>query len=59
MWFNFFKRKKKVEEPRVFEGKVITDEEFKEMIRPKTESFVKKELDEINRMMEEVRQSVD
>ena len=42
MWFNFFKRKKNVEEPRVFEGKVITDEEFKE----------------INDLVEEIKQSV-
>lgn len=58
MWFNFFKRKKKVEEPRVFEGKVITDEEFKEMIRPKSESFVSKEFKEINDLVEEIKQSV-
>ena len=53
MSINFFKRKK--EEPRTFEGRFITDEEIKEMIKPKGESFVKKEIQELNDMVEELR----
>lgn len=57
--FNLFKHKKKKESPRTFEGRFITDEEIREMTRPKSESFVKKELREINEMMDEIRKQVE
>lgn len=56
--FNLFKHKKK-ETPRTFEGRIITDEELEEMIRPKEESFVKKELREINNMVEEIKKQME
>lgn len=56
MWFNFFKHKKKVEEPKIFDGRFISDEEIKEMVKPKKESFIKQEMTEINDMMSKVRQ---
>lgn len=56
MWFNIFKHKKKVEEPKTFEGRFISDEEIKEMVKPKKETFIKQEMKEINEMMKEVRQ---
>jgi len=57
MWFNIFKRKKKVvEEPKTFEGRFISDEEFKEMIRAKNKTFIEKEFETINDMMKEVKQ---
>ncbi len=55
MWFNFFKKKKVVEEPKTFEGKFVSDEEIKEMVAPKTGTFIKKEFEEINEMMEKIR----
>ena len=56
MWFNFFKHKKKVEEPKTFEGRFISDDEINEMVKPKKESFIKQEMTEINEMMSKVRQ---
>lgn len=56
MWFNFFKKKKVVEEPKTFDGRFISDEEFNEMVRPKKDSFIKQEMDEINEMMNKVKQ---
>jgi len=56
MWFNFFKHKKVVEEPKTFEGRFISDDEIKEMVKPKKESFIKQEMTEINEMMSKVRQ---
>lgn len=56
--FNWFKHKKK-ETPKTFEGRFITDEEIKEMTRPKEESFVKKELREINEMMDQIRKQIE
>ncbi len=55
MWFNFFNKKKVVEEPKTFEGKFVSDEEIKEMVAPKTGTFIKKEFEEINEMMEKIR----
>lgn len=52
--FNFFKHKRK-SESNTYEGRIITDNEFKEMIRPKTRGFVNDELDEINKMIEELK----
>ena len=52
--FNFFKHKKK-SESKTYEGRIITDDEFKEMIRPKTRGFVNDELDEINKLIEELK----
>ena len=60
MKFNFFKKKKKVEDTsRTFEGKFISDDEIEEMVQPKVGTFIKKEFDEINAMMESIRQQVD
>lgn len=56
MWFNFLKHKKVVEEPKTFEGRFISDDEIKEMVKPKKESFIKQEMTEINEMMSKVRQ---
>ena len=56
--FNLFKHKKK-EDPRTFEGRIITDEELEEMTRPKEESFVKKELREINKMVDEIKKQME
>lgn len=56
MWFNIFKHKKKVEEPKTFEGKFISEEELNEMVRPKKDNFIKKEMTEINEMMDKVKQ---
>ena len=58
MLLNFFKHKKE-ETPRTFEGRFISDEELKEMTKPKSESFIKKEMKEIEDMMEKVKQSVE
>ena len=55
MWFNIFKHKKKVEEPRVFEGRFISDEELEEMVKPKKGTFIKQEMTEINEMMNQVK----
>lgn len=55
MIFGFLKFKKKDDSSRVLEGRIISDEEFNEMIRPKKNSFIKKQFDEIDGMMEEVR----
>ena len=55
MIFDFLKFKKKDDSSRVLEGRIISDEEFNEMIRPKKNSFIKKQFDEIDGMMEEVR----
>lgn len=57
MKFNFFKRKK-VREPKVFEGKFLSDEEFKKMVIPKNETFIKKEFDEINKDLEMLKNYV-
>ena len=58
MRFNFFKHKDK-EEPRNFEGRFITDEEIEEMTKPKTGTFIGKELKEIQDMMDELKKQVD
>lgn len=55
MWFNFFKKKKVVEEPKIFEGRFISDDEIKEMVSPKKGTFIKKEFEEIDEMMEKIR----
>lgn len=59
MKFNIFKRKKKEYEPRTFEGRVISDEELKEMTRPKNGTFIKREFEEIEEMMNKIRESID
>ena len=56
MWFNFFKKKKVVEEPKTFEGRFVSDEEIEEMISPKKGTFIKREFDEIDDMMGKVKQ---
>lgn len=56
--FNLFSNKKK-EQPKTFEGRFITQEELEEMTKPKSESFVKKELREINDMMDSIRKQVE
>ena len=56
--FNLFKHKNK-DTSRTFEGRIITDEELEEMIKPKEESFIKKELREINSMVEEIKKQVE
>lgn len=59
MMFNIFKRKKKKESPKTWEGRFITDEEIEEMVKPKSGTFIGKELKEIDEMMKSVRQQVD
>ena len=60
MWFNFFKRKKKVDDTsRTFEGRFISDDEIEKMVQPKTGTFIKKEFEEIDKMMETIRQHFD
>lgn len=57
MRFNIFRhKKKKVREPKTFEGRFISDEEIKEMVRPKKDGFIKQELDEINEMMKKIKE---
>lgn len=53
---NFLKKKR---EPKTYEGRVISDEEFKEMIRPKNGSFIQKELNEINELIETIKKLQD
>lgn len=59
MWFNLFKHNKKDEEPHTFEGRFISDDEIKEMIKPKKGTFIKEGLNEINAMMKQVRNYPD
>jgi hypothetical protein len=49
---NFFRKKR---EPKTYEGKVISNEEFKEMIAPKGNSFMQDEFDEINELMKTMK----
>lgn len=53
---NFFKKKK---EPKTYEGKVISDEEFKEMIRPKKESFMRTSFSEIDELVKTMKKLQD
>ena len=60
MWFNIFRHKEKKEVPsKTVEGKFISDEEFEELIRPKTKSIVKQGLEEIDEMMKELKEQID
>lgn len=60
MRFNIFKRKKKIKDTsKTYEGRVITDEEIQKMIQPKSGNFITKDLNEINRMMENIREKLD
>lgn len=60
MIFNFFKHKKKTEDTTItYNGRFISDEEIEKMIQPKTESFIKKEFQEIDEMMKNIRQQID
>lgn len=52
--FNLFKHKKE-SEPNTYDGIVITDEEFNEMIRPKCHSFISDEVNDINKMIERLK----
>lgn len=47
--------KKKKEEPKVFEGRFITDDEIKMMIKSDKPSFISKEMKEINDMVEKMK----
>jgi hypothetical protein len=51
--------KKKEDTSRTLEGRIISDEEFNEMIKPKTGTFIKKDFKEIKEMMEDVKKLVD
>jgi len=58
--FKFFKNKKENEDTsKTFEGRIITDEEIEKMITPKKETFVHKELREINDMMKDLKQNFE
>ena len=59
MWFNFLRHKKKEDTSKTFEGRFISEEELKEMIRPKQESFIKKEFDDVQKMLDDVRKSTN
>ena len=59
MWFNLFRHKKTEEEPRTFDGRFITDEEIYQMVKPKTGTFIKRELDDINEKMNKLRQNFE
>lgn len=52
-YMNLFKKKK--EEPKVFEGRFITDDEIKMMIKSDKPSFISKEMKEINDMVEKMK----
>ncbi len=58
MWFKFFRHKKKEDTSKTFEGRFIS-EELKEMIKPKQESFIKKEFDDVQKMLDDVRKSTN
>lgn len=49
---NLFKKKLI---PKTHEGRIISDEEFKEMIQPKKDSFIKTSFNEINELMETMK----
>lgn len=49
--FNF----KKKSEPQVFNGRFITEDEIKDMIESKSQSFLKSELKELNDSVEKIR----
>ena len=59
MWFKFFRHKKKEDTSKTFEGRFISEEEFEEMIKPKHESFIKKEFDGVQKMLNDVRNSIN
>lgn len=60
MWFKLFKHKKKEEETsRTFDGKFISDDEINEMIKPKKGTFIKKEFEEINEMLKNIKEQID
>ena len=59
MWFKFFRNKKKEDTSKTFEGRFISEEELKEMIRPKQESFIKKEFEDVQKMLDDVRKSTN
>lgn len=59
MWFNFFRHKKTEDTSKTFEGRFISEEELKEMTRPKQESFIKKEFDDVQKMLDDVRKSTN
>lgn len=59
MIFNFFKHKDKKNPPKIFEGRFITDDEIEEIVRPQTGTFIKKEFEEINEMMEKVKHYIE
>lgn len=54
MMFNFLKHKNK-SESNTYDGKIITDDEFRKMICPKTKGFINDEFDEINKMVEKLK----
>ena len=58
MIFNFLRKKRK-EEPRTFEGRFVTDDEIREMTRPKKGTFIRKEFKEIREMMDGIKKYVD
>lgn len=59
MWFKFFRHKKKEDTSKTFEGRFISEEEFEEMIKPKQKSFVKKEFDDVQKMFDDVKNSIN
>ena len=59
MWFKFLRHKKKEDTSKTFEGRFISEEEFEEMIKPKQESFVKKEFDTVQKMLDDVKNSIN
>jgi hypothetical protein len=59
MWFKFLRHKKKEDTSQTFEGRFISEEEFEEMIKPKQESFVKKEFNDVQKMFDDVKNSIN
>lgn len=59
MCLKFLKHKKKEKEPKTYEGRFVSDDEIKEMVKPKKESFIQKEMKDINDMMETLRHYTD
>lgn len=54
MMFNIFKHKEE-NEPKTYEGRFITDEEISEMVKPDGDSYIKKEMKEIGKMFDELK----
>lgn len=55
MIFNLFRRKKAKEEPKTYDGEFISDEELAKIISNTKDSYFKREMGEINDMLEDIK----